>query len=296
MRWHCQARLLPMSLVAIVLWIPGSVKAAEVIKGVKQFNPEAETVELFSALRDGKLEVKLIPKDSKGCRLLIANKSQKPLNVSLPQAFAAVPVLAQALPGNFNNFNNFNDPNRNNLNNGTNTPQRLGVGNQFGNPNMMGNQGNQGNQFFNIPGAMPGGRNLGPGFAPFNIAPEKVAQLRLTSVCLDHGKPDPRPAISYQIEPIASVTDKAEVEELCRMLGRGDVSQKAAQAAAWHLENEMSWDALEAKQLKSAFGMAAKPFFTSRELAEGKEAVEKASELAKKRKKKPDKSYSISMR
>jgi hypothetical protein len=57
--------------------------------------PNAETVEMFAAIEKGDIEVKLIQKDSTECRVTIKNKTKKPLNVKLPEAFAGVPVLAQ---------------------------------------------------------------------------------------------------------------------------------------------------------------------------------------------------------
>ncbi|MFC1597065.1 hypothetical protein ACFL5Q_03880 [Planctomycetota bacterium] len=284
---------LRVALLAAVVCAATSVMASDGIKGVGKFNPQDETVEIFSAIEDGKLDVKLIPKNSTLCRVFITNKTDKPLNVSVPHAFAGVPVLAQFQPNNFNN-NNFNNNfnNQNNQNNQNNAPQRVGVGNQFGNNR----QGNQGNPLFNMPG---GGNNQGLGqrgnFAPFNIAPENVAQLKLTSVCLDHGKPDPRPAIRYEIKPLASVTDKPEVDALCGMLGRGQIGQRAAQAAAWHFENDMSWDDLEGLRLKLAMGRMTKPYFTPDELAGAKKAAESAIEFAKKEKKSAD-TGSLSLR
>jgi hypothetical protein len=59
-------------------------------------SPAGEDVELFAAMKQGLVEVQLIPKDSTLCRVFVKNKSGKPLNVKLPDAFAGVPVLAQA--------------------------------------------------------------------------------------------------------------------------------------------------------------------------------------------------------
>lgn len=266
MRWCFSLRCLPLALpLAAVLCLPPASPASERIKGVKPFDSNAETVEVFPAVEQGKLEVKLIANDSTQCRLLIRNKTDKPLNVTLPAAMAAAPVLAQFQPGNFDNAP-------------TNVPQQLGIGNPFGN-NW---QGPQGNQMFN----MPMRRNrLGPGqnpmFAPFNVAPEGVAQLRLPSVCLDPGKPDPRPAMAYQLKPIEAVTDKAEVHQLCRMLARGQLRQRAAQAAAWHLNNRMSWEALARLRIQVAMGRISRPLFTRRDLVEGKKAADAAGQLAK---------------
>ncbi len=78
------------------------------------------------------------------------------------------------------------------------------------------------------------------------IAPEKTRKLTATTVCLEHGKPDPHPRIAYRMIPIGEYTDNPSVIELCRRLGRGDVAQKTAQAAAWHLANELSWEEIAA--------------------------------------------------
>lgn len=288
MRWPARVCLLPRLAVAVAVVFTAPVLiASDGIKGAGEFNPQDETVEFFSAVEEGKLEVKLIAKDSTQCRVLITNKTDKPLNVNLPEAFAGVPVLAQMIdflqPDNFNNQNN-----RNNQNSGA---QQLGIGNQFGNQrgnpfgNPFGNnfQGNRGNQFFNVPGAR---NNLAPrggfNFAPFNLAPEKVAQLKLPAVCLDHGKPDPRAAMPYEIKPLADVTNKAGVVELCRMLGRKEVSQRAAQAAAWHLNNDMSFQELAAKEIRFANGMR-RPYFSPQEIRAGMQVVATAAQLAKQR-------------
>jgi hypothetical protein len=77
------------------------------------------------------------------------------------------------------------------------------------------------------------------------------------------------------------------------MLAQGKVSQRAAQAAAWHLNNHLSWDELRAKRLKVAFGLT-RPYFTKRELAEGEEAADEAVRVARAATKKR-KSPSLSM-
>ncbi len=282
MRWLYRAGWLPrVVLPAAVMLMATTLVASDQIKGVRKYNPQDETVELFSAVEDGKLEVKLIPKDSTRCRVLITNKTDKPLNVSLPAAFAGVPVLAQipfqpGLIGGGMMNNNFNNPNAG--------AQMIGIGNRFGNWG----QANRGNQFFNMGGPgnnlLPGlGPGMGPNFAPFNVPPEQVAQLRLTSVCLEHGKPDPRPKMAYELRPIESVTDKAELHEVCRMLGWQQLSQRAAQAAAWHLANGMSWEQLAGLKRKIAMGRIVERYFTAEDLAQGKKAVEAATELVNQR-------------
>ena len=89
------------SMVALVM-LAAIVWAAEVrAKPAKigDYNPADQTVEMFAAIQQGDIAVKLIPKDSTQCRVLIENKTDKPLNVKLPEAFAGVPVLAAVNQG-----------------------------------------------------------------------------------------------------------------------------------------------------------------------------------------------------
>lgn len=229
----------------------------------------AETVEMFQAIEDGRIAVKLIPKDSKQSNVLIENKTDKPLSVQLPDAFAGVPVLAQIGGG---------------LGGGG-----LGGGGLGGGGLGGGGLGGGGQAFGGgfggggLGGGGLGGGGLGGGGGGFfNVPPEKVGKLRVTTVCLEHGKPEPRPAMSYEIKPIAEFTEKEEVQELCRMLGSGLVDQRSAQAAAWHLNNDMSWQQLAAKQLRFANGMT-RPYFHRAEIQRAMQAVSAATRLVQQR-------------
>lgn len=251
-------RWLPRLVVGFaVVWVPAVLLAADPIKGAGKFNPQDDTVDVFEAIQAGQLEATLIAKDASQACLMLRNKTEKPLNVHLPAALGGVPVLAQF---NFP-FPPNGQANQGNANRG---PQPLGLGNPLMNlgNNPAGNQGNR----------------PGQNFALFSIAPEKVAQLKLSGVCLQHGWPNPKPQIAYQLQPLDSVTDKPAVCELCAMLARGEIGQRAAQAAAWHLNNDMSWKELKGERLHFAIGRLGEPCFTARELAEAQKAVETATE------------------
>ena len=77
-----------------------------------------------------------------------------------------------------------------------------------------------------------------------NIEPGKVRKFKVMTVCLEHGKKEPNPRVKYDIVPIEAFTKKAEVIELCRMLGTGQMNQDAAQAATWHFTDGLSWPEL----------------------------------------------------
>lgn len=100
---------------------------------------------------------------------------------------------------------------------------------------------------------------------PFNIAPEKTRKVEVACVCLEHGKPDPYAKVPYELKPLSAISDKPEVAALISRYSKGDIATSAAQAAAWHLQNGMSWKELAAKQREHVRGPN-EPYFTRQEL------------------------------
>jgi hypothetical protein len=232
--------------------------------------PEHESVEMFQGIEDGRIDVKLIPKDSTQCNVLIENKTDKPLSVQLPAAFAGVPALAQFGGGGMG-------------------------GGGFGG-NNSGNQGFGGGMGGGMGGMGGGMGGMGGGF--FNVPPEKVGKLTCPAVCLEHGKKDPRPAIPYEIRPIDQCTERTGVHELLAMLGTGKLSQRAAQAAAWHLQDGMSWQQLAAKRLRFADGTS-RSYFHPAELQAGMRIAATAVRIAEQRKQQdasPGEQHQVSIR
>jgi hypothetical protein len=130
---------------------------------------------------------------------------------------------------------------------------------QFGGMGGMGGGGMGG-----MGGGGMGGMGMGGGF--FSVGPDKVGKIKVTTVCLEHGKQDPNPRIPYEIRPIETFTQDQRVIEVCKMLGRGELAQNVAQAAAWHLGNGLTWDELAAKdRVKLSNGYTEK-FFSAQEL------------------------------
>ncbi|MFN9370230.1 MAG: hypothetical protein ACK6CT_15940, partial [Planctomycetia bacterium] len=63
---------------------------------------------------------------------------------------------------------------------------------------------------------------------------------------------------------------------------RGEISQKVAQAAAWHLANGLTWERLAAEMIDHAGGDPDAPFFAPWELEAAFRVVEVATTNAKK--------------
>lgn len=221
-----------------------------------EYNPEHRTVDMFEAMEAGDIEVKYIPESSKKARVLIENKTKEPLNVALPEAFAGVPVLAQF--------------------GGAAGGLAGGVQGGFGGGNQ--NQGTGGG--FGGGGLGGGGGAFGGGAGgAFNVAPEKVAKLAVDIVCLDHGLNDPTPAVPYEIRPLESYTQKEGVREMLVLYANGRLNHNQAQAAAWHLNNDMSWQELAAKHIQRASGQRY-AYFNRGDLHIAYQASEAAIKLA----------------
>ncbi|HKD37656.1 MAG TPA: hypothetical protein VKB78_12680, partial [Pirellulales bacterium] len=225
--WICG---LALALAVVLPW--GASQAAtgdktdDGAKPAKKTDVEKKSVDLFDGMKSGDLDVKFVAKNSRDGQLLVKNNTDQPLTVKLPEAFAAVPVLAQA--------NN-----------------NAGGGNRSSKSSSSKNN----NQNQSVGGGLGGGGGIGGGIGgAFDVAPEKVAKLKVQTVCLEHGKKEPTASIPYEIEPITTYTDDPKVQELCKLVGSGEVSQRAAQAAAWHLANHMTWEQLIDKKTHHLLG------------------------------------------
>ena len=194
-----------------LLLIPATLMAAQPRQhGTRGKNAERtikpEVVELFPAMEKGEIEVRLIPKNANLCRLIVHNRTDKPLSVRLPEAFGGTPVLAQ-------------QTSRGAVGNRGAT-QALGMA-----PPTTLFSANSASAFFDVP-------------------PESVGRLVLRSVCLERHKAGPSPRIPYQVTPLSQITANPQVFELCRMLSYGNVNLRQVQAAVWHVNNNLGWHQL----------------------------------------------------
>ncbi len=227
-----------LSLSSVVL-LCGASKGRAITK--VKLDPNAEVVSFFEGIEQKTLEVKYIAKDSKEGNLFITNTTDSPLTIKMPKAFAAVHVLKQIGLGNNGQGGNFGGG---------------GVGGGGGGHALGGGLGGGG-----------GGIGGGGGGGFFSVPAEKTAKLKVQSVCLEHGKAEPRPKMTYDVRPLEDVTDNAALQELVKSYGsNGEKMDFAAvQAAVWHLSNDMSWKELAEKKYDHV-GRADEPYFNTRQL------------------------------
>jgi hypothetical protein len=234
--------------VAPRMWL----QAAEQGPAGNAYSAPTTSVDLFAGMQTGDIQVTFIPKNADEATVLIKNNTQQPLSVKLPDAFVGVPVLAQQQNGGGTSRS-------------SNKGQNQSSGGGLGGGGLGG-------------GGRGGGGGLGGG--GFNLAPEASGKLKVATVCLEHGKQDPNPHIPYEIRPVDSFTDDARVKAVLMLLGSGALDQRAAQAAAWHFANGMSWQELAAKKTHH-LGRPGEPYFSPGELQAALQIASQAEQVAK---------------
>ncbi len=239
--------------------------------GTKTKPEEAQRVELFKAVKDGLVDVKLTPKNSLECTISVTNKGAQPLMVDMPRTFAGVPVLAQPPgAGMFGEGGMMGDMGG------------MGGGGRRGGGSGGGGGGNQ-----SVGGGMGGGGGGmggmgGGGGGGWFIPPEKTVRDKVRTVCLEHGKKEPRPALNYTMVPLASYTKNKTTHVLCSMLSDQSVDQLAVQAAVWNQENSIPFNELAAKTVKKAGGTIPRVFFTRSQIVVGEKMVQLATDKVQK--------------
>jgi hypothetical protein len=237
-------------------------KRTPITKGSAKDDPNAKSVEMFAAMEAGEIEVKLIPRNAEEARILVTNKTKQPLKIEMPAAFAGMPVLAQmGMGGGMGGMGG-------------------GMGGGGGQQGMGGGMGG-GMMGGGMGGGGMGGGGMGGGGGFFNVAPEAIGQIKVGLLCLEHGKKDPRPGIPYEIKPIEALTDNPAIHALLREFANDKYPQRAAQAAAWHLNNNMTWQQLAAKSIPH-INRPADPYFSAYELNMGMRVAQDAQTRAAK--------------
>jgi len=244
----CLSALLGLSSLAV-----GGESKRPITK--PKYDPDAPKVELFSGIESRSLDVTMRPKNEFGGNVFIRNATDKPITVLLPDAIVGIHVHPQFGGGG----------------------AAGGAGGGFGGQGAGGLGGGQ-NQA--VGGGLGGGAGGGGGFGGqqgggggfFSIPPAETVRIPFQSVCLEHGKHSPTARNTYRVVPIEQYSDKPELKALCIAVGSGQVDRAVAQAAVWHVSNEMTWEQLASKMFDRA-GERDTPYFSHSQLAAARNLV-----------------------
>jgi hypothetical protein len=259
----------------LVLCLVATSFAAKPSSRAASKKASAEEMDFFAAEKAGDIEVRVIAKDSSGGNVLIKNKTKKPLSIKLPEAFVGVPVAAQFGGGMMGGMGG--------MGGGMGGMGMGGMGGMVGGMQAMGGgmMGGMGGGMGGMGGMGGGMGGMGGGGGFFRVEPEKVGKIKIVTVCLEHGKKDPSPHVQYKLMPAESYTKNTSTIETLKMVARGEVDQRSAQAAVWNAENKMSWNELSAKIGVKHLNGSTEPYFAAEHIKRGMQIIGEAERRAK---------------
>jgi hypothetical protein len=113
------------------------------------------------------------------------------------------------------------------------------------------------------------------------VPPEQTAKIDVPVVCLEHGKRTPNAAAAYKIVRADEFLEaRPAVVELLKAFGRGELQHGAAQAAAWNLNSDRTWEQLAAQLKGTRRSPNRPPYFTRDEIRAGIAYANEAARLA----------------
>jgi len=242
------APVLAVLFLAAELCAPLSLARAESAKAAAAKAAATETpeaVDLFDAMQDGTVDAKFIARSSKRGRIILENKTNKPLTVEIPDAFIGLP-MAQ-FGGGGGGF-------------GGGGGGGLGGGGGGG-QQSVGGGGGGGRGGRGGGGGGRGGRGGG-----FNVPPEKIVRVDVPLLCLDHGLKEPSSSKPYAIRPIENFIKDPAVIAVVAGYADGELPIGAAQAAVWNLNSDVSWNELATKLTGTKRNKVREPYFSGEEI------------------------------
>ena len=223
--------------------------------------------DLFEAEAQQLVSLRYIPNNAKSAQIIVTNRTRRPLTLRLPDAFAGIPVLAQM--GGMGGGGNQGGFAAGGIGGGPQTT--AGGAGGLGGQGMIGMGG----------GGM--GMGGGGGGGAFSIPPERSRTFRVPTVCVEYGKHEPSSRMPYKLTNSETFSSDPKLTYVLESLGRGELSQKVAQAASWHIANGLTWEKLAAEKIDHAGGIPDEPYFSQAELVMAYRLVAVATEEARRR-------------
>ena len=226
--------------------------------------------DLFEAEAQQLVSLRYIPNNAKSAQIIVTNRTRRPLTLRLPDAFAGIPVLAQM--GGMGGMG------------GGGNQGGFAAGGIGGGPQTTaGGAGGLGGQGMNGMGGGGMGMGGGGGGGAFSIPPERSRTFRVPTVCVEYGKHEPSSRMPYKLTKSETFSSDPKLTYVLESLGRGELSQKVAQAASWHIANGLTWEKLAAEKIDHAGGIPDEPYFSQAELVMAYRLVAVATEEARRR-------------
>ena len=240
-------------LCSIISFLPQSRAADGVFSAQSSIDASRD---ILDAEKEGLVEIKYIPNDSRSAQIVVNNKTNQPLTLRLPAAFVGRPILAQFGGGQGG---------------GQGGGMGGGMGGGGGQTAGGGGMGGGGMGGGGMGGGGMGGGGMGGGM--FSVPPEKTKVVKVATVCLEYGKREPSPRIPYQLAALETFSEDPALALLLEAFGRGEIPLKVAQAAAWNISSGLSWQQLAAEIIDHAGGVPDQQYFHKAELFAAQQVV-----------------------
>jgi hypothetical protein len=227
-------------------------------------DPSAEQVDFFESLAKGSLDATIIPRDSKSGNVFIENTTDKPLTIAMPDAFVGVQVLKQygGRGGGFGGGGFGGGGFGGGMMGGMGGAQSFGGGTGTGSSRTGTSR----------TGTTRAGRT-GGGEGFFSVPPDKIVRVEYSSVCLEHGKREPTPGMRYRPVQVEQYSKDPVLKQLLTRVANQQIDTNAAQAAAWHVANGMSWEQLADKRLGVRGANRHTPYFAPETIASARNTI-----------------------
>jgi hypothetical protein len=190
--------------------------------------PDVSTLSILDAQRSGAVQVVARGQGANQVRFTITNKSDRRLNVVIPPGLVAAASVSQGF-------------------------QSMGLGGLSDQPGRFGriaNQASQAGSGFRSVDATPAANRDSVG-----VSPGQTVDLSMPSVCLNFGIPTPTSKDHFQLKDVSEYTNDARAIKALRSLVELGTSQGVAQAVAWNIFNDMSFESI-AKEGREYVNMA----------------------------------------
>ncbi|MHB0957227.1 MAG: hypothetical protein ACYC0X_24385 [Pirellulaceae bacterium] len=212
---------------------------------------ESVEVDLLSAAKSGQVQIAVVPQSYLTMTMRVRNNTEDTLRVLLPETFAAIPTARwqtqQALrqqgmpPSLANNY-------------GPSQGGAQGLAGSLAGPWVAGQPTTVPNLAEQQADNNNNNNNTASAHRTWTLAAGQLIQIQVPCFCLEYGKPDPNPRIPYQMIELQDLNEKPAVQELLTRFARGDLDQRVAQLAAWHVANGVPWPMLAQVKFPRSFG------------------------------------------
>ena len=237
---------------------------------------DSSAVNVFEGMQTRQIEVKLTQKSEKSGTLFLRNPTKEAVTVQFPESFVGIHVTNPnfRLDGAGQAFAQLSGSTAQSTGNSINFPVRSITQSDAPEPESLDKaQTEKADDRSREEKAEKDAAKQ----RQVEVPPGKTIQLPVTSVCLEYGKPEPNSKMAYLVIPVERYSRNPIFQELLPLFAKHRISQKTAQAAAWHVSNGLSW--VELSSLMDQ-GPVPTPMFNRATLQQASLLVNKAKAIA----------------